>query len=460
MQQTTITFWGGLNTIGGNIAEVAYGDARVIFDFGLVYDPGTSFIQNRQRRKNAYVSDLLKLGSIPPIDGIYAYSDIHTDYDYAKQPLPYEESDKQTAVWISHLHLDHMGAMDAIASDIPIYMSKQSKELFEHLQEIGEGLNRSREMEGIEYQTPVQVGEITVIPYQTDHDAYGSMAMLIKTPDLTILYSGDIRMHGQHPEYNQKLIQSMQDIPIDILLMEGTAFRPVQTEEDDDKSQAPVESEQEIAAYISEKLGNHTGLGIFNIYHRNIDRINNMIEAGQKANRQVILETATAYIADGLASHRTFSILLPKNKELHAWEKELMKNYSTVTSAEINQNPSSYFIQNSFDNLVDLLDLRVQNALYFHANGMPLGTFDPKFHSLLKYLEFFHIHYQPINVSGHATKEDILSMIDALNPALLIPWHSHYPELVKPNDPNQAVFLPKKTSYKLENGMLQEIYTG
>lgn len=455
MQQTTITFWSGLDTIGGNIAEVTYGDARVIFDFGLVYDPGTSFVQNHQHRKDTYVSDLIKLGAIPPIDGIYAHSDIHTDYDTG-QLLPYEKSDKQTAVWISHLHLDHMGAIDAIAGDIPVYMSKQSKELFELLEEIGESLNRPNSITGIEYQESVRVGEITVTPYRTDHDAYGSMAMLIKTPDLTILYSGDIRMHGQHPEYNQELIQSMQDIPIDILLMEGTAFRPVKTEEDD-KSKAPIESEQEIAAYIGGKLRNHTDLGIFNIYHRNIDRINNMIEAGKQANRQVVLETGTAYIADSLASDRAFSILLPKNKELHAWEKELMENYPTVTSAEINQNPSLYFVQNSFDNLVDLLDLRVQNTLYFHANGIPLGTFDPKYHSLLKYLEHFHIHYQPMNVSGHAVKKDILALIDALKPALLIPWHSHYPELMKPNDPNQAVFLPEKASYKMENSILQEM---
>ncbi|GAB2556597.1 MBL fold metallo-hydrolase [Gracilibacillus alcaliphilus] len=459
MQQTTITFWGGLNTIGGNIAEITYGEARVIFDFGLVYDPGTSFVQNHKNRQQTYVSDLLKLGAIPPIDGIYAESDIQTDDFPAARPLALEETDKQTAVFISHLHLDHMGAMDTIADAIPVYMSEQSKELFEHLQVIGEGLTRPRQITGIEYQQAVQIGEITVTLYQTDHDAYGSAAMLIKTPDLNILYSGDIRMHGQHPEYNLALIQAMKDISIDILLMEGTAFRPVEPESDEDKRQAPAESEQEIASYVGERLLQHTHLGIFNMYHRNVDRINNIIEAGRRANRQVVLETKTAYLANYFAAHRAFSILLPKNKKLAAWEEELIKKYPTVTTAEINQNPALYFVQNSFDHLVDLLDLQVQGALYFHANGMPLGAFDPQYYALLKYLEHFQIHYQSINVSGHATKKDILALIDAFHPALLIPWHSLYPELVQPNNPKQAVFIPEKTSYYMENGMLHKMET-
>ena len=36
---TTLCFYQGLKTIGGTVLEIATGQARCLFDFGLVYSP-------------------------------------------------------------------------------------------------------------------------------------------------------------------------------------------------------------------------------------------------------------------------------------------------------------------------------------------------------------------------------------------------------------------------------------
>src|SRR5690625_707968 len=76
MAKTEVTFWQGLRTIGGNIIEICHGKDRVIFDFGLVYDPAGSLLEQNMHRKHKYVHDLLKLDMIPHIDGLYQERDI------------------------------------------------------------------------------------------------------------------------------------------------------------------------------------------------------------------------------------------------------------------------------------------------------------------------------------------------------------------------------------------------
>ena len=136
--KTRFKFWSGLDTIGGNIAEITYGKDRIIFDFGLVYNPANSMLDAKGRPTDTHVLDLLKLQSIPAIDGIYSEKDLSAGPNYLREtPLAEEQSDFQTAVFISHLHLDHMGAMDTIAPAIPVYMTEASNRLFRTLEKIG-----------------------------------------------------------------------------------------------------------------------------------------------------------------------------------------------------------------------------------------------------------------------------------------------------------------------------------
>ncbi|MDX8046559.1 MBL fold metallo-hydrolase [Gracilibacillus sp. S3-1-1] len=457
MSETKICFWSGLRTIGGNIAEIRYGNDRVIFDFGLVYNPATSFVNRVTNRQAKYVSDLLRLDAIPRIDGLYRRDRLkYIQSD--ERPLPYEDSVYQTAVFISHMHLDHMGAIDTIAPEIPVLMSKQSKQLYDVLDDVGEGLMRKRKVEAIAYENQVQIGEIRVTPYQTDHDAYGAMAMLVETPDLTVLYSGDFRMHGQNPQWNMNLLRKMDDVDVDLLLIEGTTFRPEQVEASTEK-RAVVHDEQEFAQALTSQLLDTNGLAFFNLYHRNIDRINHFINGAQDAGRTIVLELETAHIADQLINHVDFAILdddAMKLKEQNLYA--LQNKYRFVTSEEINEKPTKYIVQNSFGNSIKLLDYVFDNSIYIHANGMPLGAFDPEYQVLLNLLEHLDIRYQSFNISGHAYPEDVLEWVDRINPELLIPWHSHYPELIKPTSAKQAVFLPKKkTWYQFEEKQLKEI---
>jgi len=72
MTKTKMRFLSGLNTIGGNIVEICYGNDRIIFDFGRAYNPADTLLSNSQGRADTQVADMLRLKMIPAIDGIYS----------------------------------------------------------------------------------------------------------------------------------------------------------------------------------------------------------------------------------------------------------------------------------------------------------------------------------------------------------------------------------------------------
>lgn len=414
MKKTQMKFWGGLNTIGGNIIEIRYGNDRIIFDFGRHYNPADVLL-SKNARPEKYVSDMLRLNILPKIDGIYKKQDI-SQIDI----LSVEESSYNTAVFISHLHLDHVASIDAI--HVPIYMSHDSKKMFEQLNKIDElPLKPSNEIKTFDYNDVIEIGEIKLTAYQNDHDIIGSCAFFVETPDLKIGYSGDFRMHGKNPHHNENWMKEMATKKLDYLLIEGTSF----FHETEEKIVTLPISELEVHNLIKEKLLEDkykSGVAFFNIYHRNFDRIEGLVNVAKETKRKIVFEDKTFQLIKGLG----------KNFDCFKLSTEIK---------EINKNPNLYLVQNSFDNVFDLLDFNLENSLYIHSNGVPLGEFDPAYNSLLSILEILGVDYAKIQTSGHADKDAILQAIDIVKPNCIIPWHSLAPENINPTD--QKILMPQ-----------------
>lgn len=158
-------FMSGLNTIGGNILDIRSENGRLIFDYGEISDP--------------------KTGQLPDLS----------------QPT------ENTAIFISHLHIDHVGSFKYIPKDIPIYMSQESYDLYKQLVKIGEELPIKANVYPMRYNDTIDIGDIVIMAKQSDHDIRGAFALFVETPDVKLIYSGDLRLTGNHPEYVKGWIQ-------------------------------------------------------------------------------------------------------------------------------------------------------------------------------------------------------------------------------------------------------------
>ena len=91
---------------------VEHGDHRVLFDFGLEHAPGRApFSLGLEPRVGRELADLLGVGSAPRLEGVY------------------DRWDGRTAVFISHLHLDHTALVRFLHPDVPLRYPEAMEEL-------------------------------------------------------------------------------------------------------------------------------------------------------------------------------------------------------------------------------------------------------------------------------------------------------------------------------------------
>ena len=119
-KKTKITFHSGVLTIGGTIIEIAYEDSHIFFDFGSEYNPAAKV-------QPTDLQGLLDENLVPYLNNIFD----------PKIPLiGYESKEntfKNTAVFLSHIHLDHSKIVNYLNTEIPLYTLEGTKSLLNTL---------------------------------------------------------------------------------------------------------------------------------------------------------------------------------------------------------------------------------------------------------------------------------------------------------------------------------------
>ncbi|MBB4823462.1 ribonuclease J [Sporosarcina luteola] len=453
LDNTNITFWSGLRTIGGTIISVEHGMDRILFDFGELFQTQRLFSKGKKIRANRHTSDLLKLQALPAIEGIYGRRALHDI------PLvPFEESTQQTAVCISHLHLDHIGSIMHLAPELPLYMTDEGKELYAALYELKlPGSERLPDrIQGVKPGETVKIGEAIEVTFVgVDHDIIGAAGMLVKTPDVKVAYTGDLRFHGMNRQKSMAFVEKVKQFEPDLLITEGTALRedselvPLLDYPDDLRQEEQVGSE--VAAHLSKT----DGAAFFNWYERDVMRLKILIEAAQAAGRQVVLEPESAYLARRFHIEHPFLVYMPYDlsNEQYIWESRL-PNVEWISKDTLSQHAAMYFIENRFERLFELLDFPLEHSLYIHSNGTPLGPFDPDYEKLLSFLDSIGCQKIDIFCSGHATANHLKWLVDEINASYVVPLHSFHPEKLQPAHGTRLLPEPNET-FRFRKGMLQ-----
>lgn len=370
-------FMSGINTIGGNIIDIRSNTGRVIFDFGEIVDPST--------------------GALPDLTQLT----------------------EETAIFISHLHIDHIGSLKYVPENVPVYMSKESVRLYQKLIELGEELPIKAKVKSFEYDTELTIGDIKVIAKESDHDIRGVSAFFVHTPDVKFIYSADVRLTGNFPEKVYAWLKDARAFQPDVFLLEGTTYSF-----DDDKV---VLSEAELLKQWNTMLAEKNEIIILNTYIRDTVRLVEMSKAAKEANRIMVLDPKYASILKELEDYKDTLVL----KELDAKNQFSDRAISLET---IQQNPNQYILHNSFENRFILKEFK--QGIYVHSNGEPLGDYDPRFMELMNLLETGHFTYVDLNAGGHATKEDLIWIAKEVDATVTFPWHSQKPEAL-----HQALLL-------------------
>ena len=152
-----LTIYGGVDEIGGNKILLQTENGSVLLDFGRRMGAYSKYFSEfiQARSKNA-LRDLIKLGILPKLDGIYAPSllDMTLLFENAsvkeKVPLqqaldywkttdvsPFNPEDPAVdGVFISHAHFDHIQDLSFLDPCIPVYCTEKTRVLAKSMTDV------------------------------------------------------------------------------------------------------------------------------------------------------------------------------------------------------------------------------------------------------------------------------------------------------------------------------------
>ena len=405
----------GTHEIGGNAVEIRSDseNTRIVIDLGmpLVTPDGSPFEWNHYRALSS--TQLMAQRVLPSINGLYVH-----------------QKPSVSAVLLSHAHQDHFGFLRFAHPSIPLYLSPGTRSLVEVSNlflgtnvNLGQGLT-------FEMWKPFQIDDFTITPYLMDHSAPDAAAFLVQADSQNLFYTGDFRGHGR----KQVLLERLIEDPIrnvDCLVMEGSMLG---------RSAGPYHDEAAVEEAMFDIIAGQCSYTFIFCSSQNLDRLVSTYRAVKRAGAILIIDLYTAFVLDKLRSVSTripqfdwsgIRVLYPYShaQKFATYDNELLFKYrrAKINFEEIRSNPNKMVMlckDNAYFRVMlkHLGDLNNAKAVYSMWRGyLERG-------SLPQILDYHRIELVEIHTSGHAYREDLQKLAQALKPRHLIPIHTFQPE--------------------------------
>lgn len=396
--------------------------------------------------------------------------DIKKDFDYPWIEKPVD------AVFFTHYHGDHVGRVNEIPKEIPIYMGSTARQIMINIQEalcghdedgvsheellaILKDNTRIHEFEkDEEHYKSISIPGFTIEPYSVDHSAYDAYMFLIEAVDETkesgrkvILHTGDFRGHGRRGKAILPMIHSyihqFGKRKVDSLIIEGTMMSRLNEK---------VKTETEMMIEASDYLKEHKYAFLI-CSSTNLDSLASFYQAAQMAARpysrymytyneyyRIQMKTfdKTAGEYSGVYKFdNVYRLNLQQKLQSPKWkEAKSQKELMEITGFVAVIKPEMY-CEKYIDAFVDDYEAGIIKEKPVIIYSMWDGYIDDRkdnkaknvnWINFLKKQEARGIEIKHLHTSGHASASMIRAVIKAVDPQEeIIPMHTERPEEFK-----------------------------
>lgn len=352
--------------------------------------------------------------------------------DYAKNKLD--------ALLISHPHKDHVGLMEMVGKNVPIYIGELSLDLINATKIfIGEAPLDGDFKLIKPWNEFIIADTFKVKPFLTDHSTPESFSFLIEVDDKRVMYSGDFRATGRKKMLYDILIKKPPK-NIDLLFIEGTMV---------ERENHKYATEESVEQAIYDVIRNQDNVSFVISSAQNVDRLVSVLRACKRTNKYLVIDIYTAFILD-MVRKQSKSIPVIEREEIKVFEhpSQLKKIINDKSFDEFREriskqrigdavfnSPSKYvyFVRCPNEKLIEKLrDNGTINIIYSQWDGYLKKEHQQYFTDTINKLkDESGISFQIIHTSGHATVPDLIKFAKAIDSKKLVPIHNEYPEKFK-----------------------------
>ena len=416
-----LTFYGGVNEVGGNKILLEDRDTKIFLDFGM------SFAKKRKYYHEPFLAPrsekgLLELGILPDIKGIYEFDEFAPTID---------------AVFLTHSHMDHSAYVSFIDRQIPVYCGETTNLILDVFSNI-RIKNFETDMSGIHFETfrhgkKIKLKDLEVEVCHVDHSTPGSYAFIIHTSSGSIVYTGDYRLTGTRPDLTRDFIRRLEEIKPDVFITEATNIVG-----------AEISSEREVRYKLNRIVKSTSKLVLANFACADIDRLRTFYEVAKTNDRVLAVSLKQAYLLNQLRKDKKLEIpdvTKDKNivayrkgkKTLYEWEKVIMNRVDVKDSSQIKEMQDKVILVMSFWDLQELVDIKPEKgSCYVLSSSEPFNEEQEiEFEKMMNWLDHFGLPEYHTHVSGHILPHELRWVINKVKPKKIIPIHTERPWMFK-----------------------------
>lgn len=405
-----------------------------------------------ENSKNMYVVEIDE--SIFVFDAGSKYADekflgvdyIIPDYSYIKNNIK-----RVKGIFITHAHSEQIGALRDIVSELPnikIFATKFTAESIKRLlQEHNVVANNLIE---ISAHKKINFGEVSVFPINLTHSLPDNVGYVINTKDGAIVYTGnfvfDPTMRGSFKTDIGKLAYvGKQGV---LCLMSESLYA---------EKKGYTSPNHRIASLIRETLTRKEDRIIFNIYSNNICRIQELFDEISKTHRKIVIM--------GKNLQGTIKYLLDNNY-LYI-NRDKIGDLSNIEDKDV-------LILTSSDNERPFVNLdKILNGYDKYIGIKPTDTVffldsitDATEKAAVRICDSIArcgaevVTLSKKNITYHASSEDLMLMLDLINPKYYFPVMGEYRFQVANANIASLIGIPKENILLKQNGDVVEFDNG
>lgn len=411
----------GTHEIGGSCVEIKSGESRIILDIGmpLVERSGEKFKFSKYEYLNG--PELVRHGILPDVKGLYKWD---------------KSSKAPDGVFISHAHIDHYGFYNYLNDDIRYYLGEGTKRMIDISAFFLDFEGKISKYTFIKSGQPLKAGSFTITPFLMDHSAFDAHAFLIEAEGKKILYSGDFREHGRKfKAFRWFMLKVPKEI--NALLLEGSTLG---------REESRLDTEEDIENSIVKTIDKEPSIILGVSSSQNIDRLVSFYKAALRTKRLFVIDVYTANILEGLKDiakvpfpskdYKNIRVFFPKftsDKIARKGRLDLLTKFRDfkITREEISQNVGKIVMMVRPSMIFDLLRIKnIEGSIVIYS--MWEGYLkEASIHKFLELVKTKKMKLVVHHTSGHAAISTLKKVVSKINPKLIIPIHTFYPEQYK-----------------------------